>query len=611
MKGMIQRNVRLYARFLLLFLCCMALAGCGGQNESTFLVTPYLESDITPEPTPEITPEPTEDPEAVRQARLKMYRKAEVNSKAKVEFSIQGGLYAENQALELKAEGALAIYYTLDGANPTFTSFEYTRPIVLSASHADLPKCIPVRAVAYYPDGTKSPVFTNSYFMDSEIQSRFSTLVFSVVGGPFDLLYGPNAILVGDNARKRGREMEREIYLQAFSADGEMVLSQTAGIRAYGSESRKHPIKSMKFYARKDYDKKNKTFAYDFFQTPRVRGGTIREYKRLVARNAGNDNQRAFIRDEFSQTMARKAGFLDSEGVRPVLIYMNGEYYGLHWLHETYCDDYFKAKYGDSEGEFVVVEGKEQIKSHTDEKKDDYQPEAALFQTTYEHLISLDLLEDANYQLVTEFIDVENYLDYFAYNIYINNWEWPQSNEKLYAYFPNDGKYGEGVRDGRWRFLIHDMDYSFDIYAKDYLAASYDMLKGVLTEGNEHYAPLFAKLMEREECRRYFVEKGIWLAEEVYQPDRAIAILEELDETRSKELSYYYVLLGQLRKEKDSQIWTTYSVYQNGMERIKNYLRERPAYFLRYLKEDLPLPRKGHDGCQSTKEATVFCKMLY
>ncbi len=134
-----------------------------------------------------------------------------------------------------------------------------------------------------------------------------------------------------------------------------MLFSQTAGIRVFGGESRKHPIKSMKFYARKSYDKKNKIFAYNLFNAPRARGGYIHEYKRLVARNVRNDNQWAFIRDELTHTIARKAGIGIGEGVRPVVIYLNGQYYALHWLHETYCDDYFKDKYGDRTNPWFVL----------------------------------------------------------------------------------------------------------------------------------------------------------------------------------------------------------------------------------------------------------------
>ncbi len=46
---------------------------------------------------------------------------------------------------------------------------------------------------------------------------------------------------------------------------------------------------------------------------------------------------------------------------------------------------------------------------------------AEAFNTTYQQLTALDLTDDANYAQVTEFMDVENYLQNYAFNIYINN----------------------------------------------------------------------------------------------------------------------------------------------------------------------------------------------
>ncbi len=208
--------------FCLLAVCCALLSGCGLHVKvDTVISTPAVREDaytptpepVTEEPTPEITPAPTLTPEEAKALRLKMYRAAQENSKAEVSFSLESGFYAEDHQLELTAEGASGIFYTMDGAIPSYTSFEYTRPIVLAASHADLPKCIVIRVVAYYPDGTKSPVFSNSYFLDTEIETRFTALIFSVIGDRFDLTYGPDAIFVGENAQERGSETEREIYL--------------------------------------------------------------------------------------------------------------------------------------------------------------------------------------------------------------------------------------------------------------------------------------------------------------------------------------------------------------------------------------------------------------
>jgi hypothetical protein len=61
-------------------------------------------------------------------------------------------------------------------------------------------------------------------------------------------------------------------------------------------------------------------------------------------------------------------------------------------------------------------------------------------------------------------MDVENYLEYFAMNIYIGNEDWPHNNYRLYRYYPADGE-------GSVKHLLTEngdsiacMDFSFGIY---------------------------------------------------------------------------------------------------------------------------------------------------
>ena len=63
----------------------------------------------------------------------------------------------------------------------------------------------------------------------------------------------------------RGRESEREAYLEILEADGNVVASQKAGIRVYGGWSRANQQKSLKIFARKAYDRVNNKIRYEFF----------------------------------------------------------------------------------------------------------------------------------------------------------------------------------------------------------------------------------------------------------------------------------------------------------------------------------------------------------
>ena len=60
----------------------------------------------------------------------------------------------------------------------------------------------------------------------------------------------------------------------------------------------------------------------------------IDEFKSLVLRNSGNDAGSTFLRDGFIQTIIKDRMDIDNQAYQPVLVYLNGEYFGLLNLRE-------------------------------------------------------------------------------------------------------------------------------------------------------------------------------------------------------------------------------------------------------------------------------------
>jgi hypothetical protein len=351
----------------------------------------------------------------------------------------------------------------------------------------------------------------------------------------------------------------------------------------------------MKLFARKSYDPDHGKFKLNIFGTLDADGDEINKYDKLVLRNAGNDFQFAYMRDELAQTLAKAAGFSDYEAVVPAVGYLNGSYYGFYWLHESYCDDYFKEKYGDAPGEFVMTSGSEQQKWDSNDDEGAYKDE---YQRLYDKIKALDLTQDENYAQVTAAIDVENYLDYYAFNLYLSNKDWPQNNYKCYRYEAAEGEaYGTGVFDGRWRYLLHDVDYTFGLYDQKETKANYDTLKQVMDESSDRYAPLFTALMEREDCRTYFAKKMLEYMNGALSTAGILETLDDLCSQRDEELTYYYQYLEGLRNNGDDSIWTRSSHLQGYVQQIRDFAASRPAYMAKFLQEDLSVTvTKTDDG---------------
>ncbi|MBR6419234.1 MAG: CotH kinase family protein [Oscillospiraceae bacterium] len=488
-------------------------------------------------------------------------------------------------------EGAV-IRYTLDGSVPTAESEEYKEPIVLKQYVGDFPNCAVLRAKVFFPDGSESQTATETFWTSYDIHSRFHNLIVSVVGDPKEITEKPDGIFYGKNVKLRGRESERAVSVEFVDQNGGLLLSQDAGMRIFGAASREAALKSMKLFARKSYDPEHGKFAYDGFGTAGADGEVIAKYDKLVIRNGGNDFQFAFIRDELFQTLAKDAGHSEYEAVQPVVVYLNGSYYGVHWLHESVCNDLLEDKYGsvDGRGKYLVLEGKETEKTVPEDDAEEAAA-AAEFNETYAALSALDLTDDANYAQVCDFLDVQQYLEYFAYNIYINNNDWPQNNQKCYRYLAGEGEaYSEAEgdrRDGKWRFWYHDMDYSSSLYGQDETQPEYDNLAEILKPGSKRYAPLFAALMQRGECREAFRAEITRLMEGALSAEHIRETLDAMNSARFTEMRRYFDNLEE-RKKEDKDIWIWYEEYQNRTNNIRKFADSRAEYMQKFLNASLP-----------------------
>jgi hypothetical protein len=217
---------------------------------------------------------------------------------------------------------------------------------------------------------------------------------------------------------------------------------------------------------------------------------------------------------------------------------VNGDYRGFFWLHEVYSDEYFEDHYGEYNGSFEIIEGGETYKNYdTEGANSDIVNE---YNDFYDTCASMDLTKDENYQKVCEVIDVTNYLEYYAFQTYIGNEDWPHNNYKAYRYYAADGEsYREAPFDGKWRYLLHDLDFSFGIYgttAVTSFLSIYINSNGGISEA----CPLFGQLMKRADCKEIFVEKTLDLINGAFDPYNLSSVLDEMNAERMNELQNTY-----------------------------------------------------------------------
>lgn len=585
-----QTTPKALLRWIPCFVCGLfILAGCNTTPSSDNPPTKSPATQQTEAPILSTTPAPfpTETPVAAPPS-TEAPLPTPTGTPGEVCFSEADYFFSENTSIELSVSSKQKtgyITYTLDGTEPTETDTLYTEPLLLTTNTGNFPNVYSIRAKAWYDDGTFSDTYVHTYFLNENINARYTTTIFSINGDPAELTDGPDGILYGENYKQRGKKSERAVHIEAISSDGTLLFEQHAGVRVFGGQSREHAIKSLKLYARKEYEAGKGTFTTTLFGSTTLDGTKpITKYDKLVLRAGGDDFQSAFLRDELMQRLAADAGFTAYEAVVPALAYINGEYYGFYWLHESYCNKYFQYRNGKSDGEYVVLEGSDTYKSVSG---DELEINAAKeYNALYNKYAYSDLTADKTYAELCTKIDINNYLDYMSFNMYAANSDWPAGNYRCFRYYAAEGEdYGIGEADGRWRFLLHDTDVCFGTYhsTTDAGAARND-LEHVLSSPKKYtYSPLLSALLKREDCRQYFIDKMLEYMNGALSYENVCEVLDEMCAERDTELNYYYEYLNTL---KDTyQIYARPARTELHLNRIRTFAEQRPVYMTQYLED--------------------------
>lgn len=454
-----------------------------------------------------------------------------------------------------------SVYYTVDGREPAGNHnnvMEYTGPITLSAAPPG--KAYSLSFFHLSGDGSYLKLAERNYIVLEEGRMLDTDYVICVQGDEGELFGYEEGIFV------RGRRWDeymaenpdvdiqkisvpanyyedREVSVHAavFTRTGEELISQNCGLKIYGSGTRYKNQKSFRLIARHLYDSVNE-FSYPFFDSllSDNTGCQIQNYQRLSLHNTGDDNGYGFIRNTLCSELAGQAGFPDVLASQSATVYINDRYMGVYWLQNAFDDRYFSEKYGAYQGEMAVC-GESMNQLTVDDEQDPWERECA---ETYNDFCSwlkeADVNDPAVWQRVAETIDVDNLIQYVAIEYYVNNQDWPRNNVKVYRYQPAiEEEYCEGtVFDGRYRYLLFDMDYGMGLFQDGWFGKnSSDEILWYLCDP-ELDATIFAKLIERKECRDAFINEVVNLRNGSFLEKNVLRELDRLNCSRWNELTY-------------------------------------------------------------------------
>ncbi|MBU9713514.1 CotH kinase family protein [Evansella tamaricis] len=481
-------------------------------------------------------------------------------------FSHPGGFYDSEFELEITSpiqEGV--IYYTLDGSEPdpmnnSQRTLKYTGPITIKnrteepntisniptnflsggrewrEPESNVTKATVVRSKIVNEDSFfSSYTTTQTYFVDAEYTlpvisiSTDSKNLFDDEIGIYvpGVNYNPELEELGEakigetgNYEQRGREWERPVHLEFFETNRELAFSQNLGVRIHGGYTRSFPQKSLRLYARNDYG--SNVINYSIFGDD-----SNDSFSSLLLRQSGNDWGRTMFADALMQEIVNHTS-VETQAYRPSIVFINGEYWGIHNIRERYDHRYFRHNYGIERDDLVVLESNAEV--DTGEQGDN-----GHYLEMMEYVENNDLSSPEEYAYVTNLMDTDNYITYMLSQIYFRNTDWPQSNIR---YWRTKRNYEDGQPfpyDGRWRWLLYDTDHGFAFHGNE--AYKHDTLEYLFETRGDHWSTsLFRNLLENYEFRNKFINEFADHLNTTFSPDKVNSLINKFESLYEPEI---------------------------------------------------------------------------
>lgn len=415
-------------------------------------------------------------------------------------------------------EGA-TLKYTTDGTTPTRDNGTVSETGLFNVASTT---CFRFRL---FKDGyLPSQVVTRSYIEDN---GSYPFSIISLVTDK-DNIYSTEygVFQQGSNGRPGNGQSancnwnmawDRPVAFNFITKDNECIVSQECNFSMCGGWSRAWTPHSFKLKANKVYDLK-KTFEAPLFEKkPYIKNKT------LQIRNGGNDNY-ARVKDPALQMVVANSGlYVDYQEWEPVHVFINGQYYDVLNMREPNNKHFAYSNYGIDTDEMDQFE---------------MSPDSGYVQmegTDESFLRLVELSENANdddtYNEICQMLDIDEYINYMAVELYLGGNDWPQNNVK-------------GFRDkngGKFHFVLFDLDgtlsssnpfstffnkerYTFDrLYGYDY--SQEKSIDNTRKTRDIKFVTLFKNMLKNSTFRKKFIDSFCIMGGSVFQPKHVQSIV--------------------------------------------------------------------------------------
>jgi len=363
-------------------------------------------------------------------------------------FSKEGGYFANLTYLTLTSDNPDdTIYYTMDGTNPDKDATIYKQRIEINAESVVSARILRGN---YIPGKVASHTFYN--------KDHHGLPIIAITTDPdnfFDRDYG--IYVKGPNAETSfpyfgsnfWNDWERPVNLTMYDADT-IAFSVGAGVKIFGGWSRGHDQKSLSIFVRSIYGDRNINY-------PIFKDRPFKKYEALVLRNSGNDwfgitnltdiQNGSMIRDIMMTSLTKNMN-IERQASRQAVLYINGEYWGIHNIREKVNEHYLASNFDIDPDRIHLLQNNQEVIIGSN----------AHYANLINFVSSNNLETASNYDYVKKQMDIQDFINYELAEIYFDNRDWPGNNIKYWR---------PDYENGKWRWIMYDTDFGFGMWDKN------------------------------------------------------------------------------------------------------------------------------------------------
>ncbi|MEZ5015270.1 MAG: lamin tail domain-containing protein [Chitinophagales bacterium] len=409
-------------------------------------------------------------------------------------FSQEPGWYSGAQTISLSSTSPTAqIRYTTNGSAVTAASPVYTSPFLIDTSVVLSAKCFSTGALlpgeqkqnVYFIDEATHDIPVLNISIDPSSLFDYDTGIY-VFGCCYDDYYP----YFGANF---WQPWERAANISYFTPDGVQQWESDMALEIHGGWSRAEDQRSFRVDFKGIYDGN--------VQYPLWRDKPeMQDINNFNIRNGGQHIWTYKFHDALLASVMRNT-HIDYEAYEPVALYINGRYWGWYGLREKADEHYAQSNYGydNNEVDFLNAWG---ALNGSDSG----------YINMYGYVTTHDPLSVDYYDRFAQWMDVENYVDYYIGEIYYQNVDfggayWGVNNIKLWR--PQGG--------GKFRFIMYDMDGSMGYFGS---VPSDNYINIIRNPASPNaYSIVFDHVLDNPQFQKYFVNRFADLINTIYLPE--------------------------------------------------------------------------------------------